>query len=372
MAGETFDEDRQGSPDEFLSHPRWHRFLVAVAGPFMNITLAVLILAFSYMEGIRVPRYPSEPAIVGPVAEKSIAYRAGLRPGDQIVSVRGNAVNTWEEMEIALGTSPRNPIEIEVLRNQERVKLRLDPPARESIDPGSLGFSFTIPRTVVGSIEPDSPALKAGLKEGDEILSVNGRPTKRYEEVKDIIAASKGVSLKVEVRRGDQILQLNITPIEKDGVVMIGFRPEIPSDFEKYSLPEAIRHSIRRNYEYSMLTFKIIGRIFKGSASVRTLSGPLEIAQISGRAARTGSAKFFFGLIGMISLQLGVFNLLPIPILDGGVIALLLVEGIMRRDLSMALKEKIVQVGFVFLILLMGFVVINDLTKIVNFDKLFR
>jgi regulator of sigma E protease len=122
----------------------------------------------------------------------------------------------------------------------------------------------------------------------------------------------------------------------------------------------------------SILTFKIIGRIFRGSASVRTLSGPLEIAQVSGRAARTGNAQFFFGLIGMISLQLGVFNLLPIPILDGGVIALLLIEGIMRRDLSMALKEKIVQVGFVFLILLMGFVVFNDLTKIVNFEKLFR
>jgi len=120
------------------------------------------------------------------------------------------------------------------------------------------------------------------------------------------------------------------------------------------------------------LTFRIIGRILKGSASVRTLSGPIEIARISGSAARTGSARIFFGFLGLVSLQLGVFNLLPIPILDGGVIALLLIEGLIRRDLSLNLKEKIVQAGFVFLILLMGFVVFNDLSKIVTIDRLFR
>jgi len=308
------------------------------------------------------------------VADNSIAYRAGLRSGDRIVSIRGNAVNTWEEMEIALGTSPRDPIEIEVLRNQQRVKLRMDLPPGESIDPFSLGFKFSIPRTVVSSVDPGTPAEGARLKEGDEILLVEG-PNSRgstYEEVLNIITASKGVPLRFQVRRGNEILHLTITPIEMEGRVAIGFHPEIPSEFEKYGLGQALARSIRRNYEWSMLTFKIIGRIIRGSASVRTLSGPLEIAQISGRAARTGSAKVFFGFLGMISLQLGVFNLLPIPILDGGVIALLLIEGVMRRDLSMALKEKIVQVGFVFLILLMGFVVFNDLTKIVNFEKLFR
>jgi regulator of sigma E protease len=141
---------------------------------------------------------------------------------------------------------------------------------------------------------------------------------------------------------------------------------------QKYGLGGAIAQSVRRNYEMSSLTFRIIGRILKGSASVRTLSGPIEIARISGSAARTGSARIFFGFLGLVSLQLGVFNLLPIPILDGGVIALLLVEGLMRRDLSLNLKEKIVQAGFVFLILLMGFVIFNDLSKIVDFNRLFR
>src|SRR5262245_42291964 len=122
----------------------------------------------------------------------------------------------------------------------------------------------------------------------------------------------------------------------------------------------------------SALTFKVIGRIFTGSASVKTISGPLEIARISGSAARTGSLRVFFGFMALVSLQLGVFNLLPIPILDGGVIALLVVESIIARDLSLALQEKIVQVGFVFLILRMGFVLFNDLSKMFSFDKLFR
>jgi len=121
-----------------------------------------------------------------------------------------------------------------------------------------------------------------------------------------------------------------------------------------------------------VMTFQIIGRIFTGSASVKTLSGPIGIAQESGSVARSGNARLFFGFIGLVSLNLGIFNLLPIPILDGGVLALLLVETLIGRDLSLALKEKIVQVGFVFLILLMGLVVFNDLSKVVSFDKIFR
>ncbi len=374
MAGETFDEEQKGAPDEFLSHPRWHRFLVAIAGPFMNISLAVAILTFAYMDGVQVPRYLKEPAIVGPVAENSIAGSAGLKSGDRIVAVRGNLVHNWEDTEIALATAPKEPIEFEVLRNDERLQLRLDLPPRDYIEPTSLGFKFTIPRIIVSTLDLDSPAQKAGLKEGDEILSVKGagKSGRGYDQVLNIISGSKGVPLIFDVRRGSEIIHLTIIPIEKEGRVVIGFHHEIPTDFEKYGLGESIIRSIRRNYEISLLVFKIIGRIITGSASMRTLSGPIEIARISGSAARTGSAKVFFGFLGLISLQLGVFNLLPIPILDGGVIALLLIEGLMRRDLSMALKEKIVQVGFVFLILLMGFAVFNDLSKIVNFDKLFR
>jgi len=394
MAGETFDEERKGAPDEFLSHPKWHRFLVAVSGPFMNILLAVVILTFSYFQGIYVPRYPKEAAIVGPVAANSIAKHAGLQTGDLIVSVHNNPVKTWEDLEIALGTAPRDALNVEVLRNNRTLQLHFDSPSTEQVDPASLGFKFSLPKTIVYAVDTNSPAQKAGLREGDEILSVrgNGKTGSNYDEILNIISESNGIPLNFQVRRLDikhletlkdnlwgaseypngTILNFTITPIEEKGRVVVGFIPDYPTDLEKFGLAGAVAQSIRRNYELSSLTFRIIGRILKGSASVRTLSGPIEIARISGSAARTGSARVFFGFLGLVSLQLGVFNLLPIPILDGGVIALLVIEGLIRRDLSLNLKEKIVQVGFVFLILLMGFVVFNDLSKIIDLNRLFR
>ena len=386
MAGETYEEDRKGSPDEFLSHPKWHRFLVAVAGPFMNIVLAVFILAISYHQGVYTARYPREAAIVGPVAANSIAKRAGLQTGDQVIRVNGNQTKTWEDLEVALGTAPRDALNFEVLRGNRKLQLHLEaPPSKDPIEPALLGFRYSLPKAIVYAVDKDSPANKAGLKAGDEILSVRGkdRTATGYNEILNVISESNGIPLQFEIRRPNKepqrdrlweasadpdskIVYLSITPVEENGRTIIGFVHDYPSDLQKFGLIGALTQSIRRNYELSSLTFKIIGRIIKGSASVRTLSGPIEIARISGSAAKTGSARVFFGFLGFVSLQLGVFNLLPIPILDGGVILLLLIEGLIRRDLSINLKERIVQVGFVFLILLMGFAVFNDISKIID------
>jgi regulator of sigma E protease len=391
MAGETFDEDRKGEPDEFLSHPKWHRFLVAIAGPLMNVLLAIIILSFSYLDGVYAPRYPKEPPIIGPVSAGSIASRAGLQTGDRIITVHRNAIKTWEDMEIALGTAPKDALDVEVLRGARILQLHFDAPKADQVEPGVLGFKFPLARTIVDGLDENMPAQKAGLKDGDEILAVSGRGKTGtdYSQILNIISESKGIPLEFTIRRPDvlpakeeiskgalpfngQVLHFTITPVEDKGRVLVGFYPVYPADLQKFGIIGALVQSVRRNYEMSTLTFRIIGRIFKGSASVKTLSGPIEIARLSGSAARSGSARLFFGFLGLISLQLGVFNLLPIPILDGGVIALLLIEGLIRRDLSLALKEKIVQVGFVFLILLMGFVVFNDLSKIFSIDRIFR
>ena len=391
MAGEAFGEERQGAQDEFLSHPKWHRFLVALAGPAMNVLLAVFIVSFAYMEGIQVPRYLKGPAVVGPVAASSIAQRAGLQSGDRIISVHRTPVTTWEDMEIALATAPKDALEIVAQRGSGQVALKLDPPAAGQVTPTALGIKFTLPATVVSGVTMHSPAQKAGLMPGDEILSVrgNGKSAESYDAILNIISGSKGIPLTFDVWRpkewkqgellstgqarppGERI-ELRIVPEETEGRVLIGFFPEVPTDFEKFGVLGAVRESVKHNYQLAALTFRIVGRIFTGSASVKTISGPLEIARISGDAARTGSVRVFLRLLALISLQLGVFNLLPIPILDGGVIALLVIESVIRRDLSIALKEKIVQVGFVFLILLMGFAVINDLSKVVALDKIFR
>jgi regulator of sigma E protease len=397
MAGEAFDDDRKGSPDEFLSHSRWHRFLVAVSGPFMNVLLAIFIFTLSYyVHGDYVSKYSTEPAIVGPVATNSIAKRAGLETGDRIVSVHNNVIKTWEDLELALATVSKDSLQFEVSRNNRTLPLHFDPPKNEdTITPDILGFKFPRSRTIVLGVNLNTPAQKAGLKEGDEILSVNGngKAGTTFNQILNLISESKGIPLNFKILRPQgkiqrekvwdnaapqkgSILDLVITPVEEKGRVIIGFMPDEPTILQKFGLIGALRHSIRESYGKMLLTFQIIGRIIKGSASIQTISGPVGIAQISGSAASeavtTGSALRFFAILGMISLQLGVFNLLPIPILDGGVIALLLIEGLLRRDLSLKLKEKIIQVGFVFLILLFGFVVFNDISKIVHLDRFFR
>ncbi len=262
---------------------------------------------------------------------------------------------------------------------------------QSELDSATLGFKFTLPKTVVYAVDENSPAHKAGLKEGDEILLVQkqGKIGRDYDQILNIISESKGIPLLFTVRRPvagvrpgasqaqastgqSEILQLRITPIEDKGRVIIGFVPDIPSDVHKFGLAGALAQSLRRNYEMSSLIFRIVGRILKGSASARTLVGPIGIARISGSAARTRSVRVFLGFLALVSLNLGIFNLFPIPILDGGVIALLLIEALIGQDLSLNLKEKITQAGFVFLILLMGLVVFNDLSKIVDFNRLFR
>jgi regulator of sigma E protease len=391
MAGETYDSDREGAPDEFLSHPRWHRFLVAVSGPFMNVLLAVAILAFfNYTQGVIVAKHNNEPAVVGPVEANSIAKNAGLESGDLILSVHGNPVHTWSDLEIALLTAPKGTLKIEVSRDNKTFPLSIPLPDIDQVDTNSLGFRFNRPKTVVYSVEANSPADKAGLQAGDIILSVtgNGKTGNDFSQILNIISESSGIPLDFQVLRvakgtkhdiwdtpdnklPGKTLELIITPIERGGRALIGFSPDYRRDSQKFGFAGAVTESIRQNYERVSLTFRVIGRMLKGSASARNLSGPIGIAQISGEAARTRDIRFFLEFIGFISLQLGIFNLLPIPILDGGMIALLVIEGVIRRDLSLNLKEKIVQVGFVFLILLMGFAVFNDLSKVINFTKIF-
>jgi regulator of sigma E protease len=366
MAGEHYDDELTGSPDEFLSRPKSHRFAVAIAGPAMNIGLAILLLTMNFIVGVQVPAFMSEPAIVGYVVRESPAQEFDLREGDHIVSVAGDPTPTWEDLQLAIATSPGQLLEVEIIRNGESLQKLVRVDENPATGTGFLGVLSAV-HNVISEVQP-GPAEKAGLQAGDAIVKVtDGEKTvELLPEILDLIGASKGTSLEFTVRRGDTTFTMPIVPVEIDGQtrvgMLIGEVPYIETKLERYGPFEALTRSVQRSYQLTLMTVQVVGKLLTGQTSLKVMSGPIEIARYSGQAAAQG-AQALTTFIAFISLQLGIFNLFPIPILDGGMIALILIEAVLRKDLSLKVKERIFQVGFVFLILLMGIVIINDISK---------
>ncbi|HEY2931628.1 MAG TPA: RIP metalloprotease RseP [Acidobacteriota bacterium] len=370
MAGENFDEELTGAEDEFLSRPKSHRMAVAIAGPLMNFLLAIGLLAGNLILGVQIPAYLYEPPIIGAIDPHSPAERAGLRVGDRILSIGNSKTQNWEDVTFATGASARRPLPFRIQRDGKQLTGSITPEPAPDTQLGWIGVGPLFP-SIVGSVEPGSPADRAGLKPRDEIIKVKS-PTREvftFSQARALIAENEGKPLEFTIRRGKETLQKTIIPQKIAGDVRIGYVPEPPPLMtKKFGALDAIRESIQRNYRLTLLTFNIVGKILTGDASIRTISGPIEIARYSGEAARRG-ASIMMEFMAMISLQLGIFNLFPIPILDGGVIFLLLVESLIRRDLSLQVKERIFQIGFIFIILLMGIVLFNDLNKSLTLFK---
>ncbi len=362
MAGENYDEKLTGEVGEFMSHPKLHRFAVAVAGPLMNIGLAFVMVVVSFLIGVPTYRYLHQPAVIGSIEPASPAAQVGLQRQDIIVSIDGDPTATWQDVEILVSMSANQELNLTVEREDIQLQKRLTPVVAKELEVGTIGVTPFIDYTI-SQVQPDTPAARAGLQPGDEILKVvRGTQTAvGFYESLETISSSQGESLLVEVRRGDQIFERTITAAEIDGRWRIGTVVNLVR-VQKHGLLEAIQKSLERNYRLTALTFNVLGRIITGRTSVRTLSGPIEIARYSGRAASTGGIQLL-SFMAFVSLQLGILNLMPIPILDGGVIALLALEGLMRRDISINVKERIFQVSFVFLMVLMAIVIFNDIAK---------
>lgn len=366
MAGENYDESFTGSGDEFLARPKRHRFAVAVAGPLMNIVLAVLLSAATYTLGVRVPTYRSGPAEIGAVADGSPAKAAGIQVRDTIVAIDGDEVSTWQDAEITIATSLGQSLRLTLDRGGNRIDKRvLVTAASERGEIGTIGVEPWIPFIITGTKE-GSPAQAAGLKPGDEIVEVRGENGSVDEPsaISPFVSDREGEPLLFKLRRGEEFLEATIRPAQIDDRVMIGVeRSSLPPfHVEKYGIVESLALSIRRNGEMVLLIGQIFGKIVTGRASLRSMSGPIDIARYSGAAASVGLVPLM-GFMALVSLNLGILNLFPIPVLDGGLIAMLAIEGLIGRDLSMKVKERIFQAGFIFLILLMGVILFNDLSK---------
>jgi regulator of sigma E protease len=360
MAGDTPDDNHPADPAEFLSKPKWQRFLILFAGPAMNLVIAITFMAAISMVGTELPVMK---AVLGEVQPNMPAARAGLQVGDQIVALNGEAVNDFDDLRLVITMHANTPIRVDY-RRAGVIHTTTMTPVRAESEYGPIGRAGILPlvEPLVGRVNPGSPAAKAGLRTGDRIVAANGKPVAQLPQFNEVIEAAKGAPIALQVQRGANVISTTLARVPglDDHDPYRGFYP--PSVIRKLSLVPALQDSVEQNWKMLKYAGTAIGRIFRSEGSVKELSGPISIARISGDMFRRGWMEVI-ALMAMISLQLGVMNLLPIPVLDGGHIAVLLVEGAARRDLSLVAKERIQQLGFALLATLMIVVLYNDVVQ---------
>jgi regulator of sigma E protease len=369
MAGENPMEERQGDPGEFLSKPRWQRFLVAVAGPAMNVLLAIVIMTGVYMVHFETAAFLTGPAVVGWVRQDSSAAKAGIQPGDRIVRIDGVDQPTWDDIFLHVVISPGQSLPVTLERGQQTLRTSVTP---ESVGVermgGNVGWAADRP-ILVDSVDPEMPGAKAGLQAGDEIASLNGTRMCCVEQLLDYLAQNKDKPVRVGILREGKPLELTATPVlntvNGDTRYRLGFQPGDRMIVEKLPFLTAFGQSLEVNKSFSFLFIEVVKKVVERKVSVKQFEGPIGIGRAVGAAAQQPGWLPLLSLTAAISLQLGILNLLPIPILDGGMILLLLIEGAIRRDISMRIKERIYQVAFVFLVMFVGLVIYNDLVKAV-------
>ena len=392
MSGENPTDERSGDPREFMSHSRWHRFLIAIAGPVMNILLAIVLLTIVYRVHYEYPASKDEPAVVGWVERDSPAAKIGVQRGDSIVQIDGVQDPTWGQVVAKGMLSANQPLNVVIRRGSQRLEKRIVPEAVTVNEVGSAGWHPDEP-VVVGSLEHGMPAEKAGIKAGDKIVAMDGQPIISIESMIQSLQQTKDKPVTFAVGRGGQTLSLTIQPVlaatgsvtqnhqgwfdsllrrlgfggaehKTEDHYRIGFTYSPEMKVGSLPLGEAFARSLSENRSNSLMLLDLVGKLVQGKISPKTISGPIGIAQVAGEAAQEKGWTPLIEITAMISLNLGIFNLLPIPIMDGGVILLLFIESLMRRDISLQIKERIYQAAFVFLVLFAVMVIYNDLGKL--------
>jgi len=355
--------------ERFDLRPRYQKFMVGVAGPVMNI-LTALAIPFVGALTVGVPATPSP--MVSQVQQGGAAERAGMKPGDRIVSFDNEANPTWRWMNVVATVKRTQDIPFVVERDGQRVPLAIRPNVIQEggHEIGDLEFlpDLGVQPVVLDRVVDDSPAAQAGLKPGDRIVALDGEPARNAAQVRDYIGRNLG-QVRLTVEREGRRVELTAPERKPDNKTLgVYFQAPPQAPLERVGVGEAASVAVNTNIEILRLTGMALGQVFTGNLAVgEAVGGPIAIAQASYQAAVNYGWGGVFDMLGFLSLNLGIFNLLPIPVLDGGMLFMLLVEGalaIFGMKISMRVRERIQQVGFVFLLLLMGFVIINDVTKL--------
>jgi regulator of sigma E protease len=389
MTGETPDQISGGGdfgpgqnplddPGSFMNHPRWQRMLIGVAGPVFNFILAfvLMLIYFNFINEVPDIRQVK----LEWISPGSAADQAGLKTGDIVTKFDGTASPDYEKFHDLAGDEENKTVPISVDRNGSTIQTVIHLPG--NIDPvhydlSKAGLFVQYGNSPIGieQVSPDSPAERAGLQKGDKILSVDGHQFHTVMPLVDYMQVSNGkpVTLSVE-RNGSTLPPMTVQPYQQDGGWRIGFLWAVPDDVATRSEPMKFSAAAAESKDFcassSLLIVNVLKKLFTHKVSVKQLSGPVGIAVAAGQAVKEPDWSAKFGLAASISLNLGILNLLPFPILDGGLILLLAVESIMRRDINMIVKERIYQAAFVVLVAFFAFIMFNDVSKLQMFNHL--
>jgi regulator of sigma E protease len=363
LAGEKPSSSRTGAPDEFLSKSKWQRCQVLFMGPMMNVLLALVVMTAVLYHGADQPVFEQQPVVIGTVSEESVAANAGLHPGDRLVTIDDHTVNTWHEYAAAIAPKANRSVRLGVLRDGRRLDVIVEPAGRGKYALGYLGIEPAVHPQVM-SLDEGQPASAAGLEIGDVVVAANGVDGITYDGLVAAIRSHADRPLRLSVQRASHRHEMTVVPRERGGRAAIGARFSFYETYrENPGAIEAVRLSAAKNLEWSGLIVATLGGLLTGDTSLAQLMGPVAIADLSGQAAQAGWIPLFT-LMAMLSLNLGLVNLLPIPVLDGGHITMLALEGLARRDVNPKIKNQILRAGAVVLLTVMAVVLFNDLMRL--------
>jgi regulator of sigma E protease len=357
--GDNLSEDTSARGDgrDFVSRPRWQRFLVYLAGPIMNAALTISVLTGFYMVGFAVEASRYDRPIIGAIDAGSPADKAGLVPGDEILSIDDKTLPSWEDAQYHILIRPDTTLKLHVRggAGERDVTLRSEATTAERI--GSIGVH---PLVRIGPVVAGQPAEAAGIKTDDAILAIDGKPVTSFSEIPPIVGGAAGKELAFRIYRDGRTLELKIAPKDTGSGPRVGIGPK--TVLKQFGPAGAFAEAVRWCWDMTKQTFDVIGRLVTARISPKTMMGPLGIAQASGDAARGGPGSLLF-LVAVISLQVGILNLFPLAPLDGGHLAILAIEGVARRDMSPLVKGWIMNAGAAVIFLLIGLVLYSDISK---------
>ena len=384
-ANEETIEAQKADPGALTSHPRWQRIIIGLAGPFANFVLALGLMTVFYMLHNEVPLFEDQAVTLDWVIPGSAAANAGLLPGDQIVGFDSQEHPTWEQIfeHSALDLQSLNhdhSVPLVVERNGQRIPLTLQLaaiPKGQDFALDQIGLLPVIQAypVKVSTVQDKSPALRAGIQPGDLFESIDGHSFHGTESIIAYLQSRKGAPVTLQVNHAGKISTVTVQPTlvevpNEASVWRLGFSGTPPPfRVEQMPLPKAVKASIKFNRANSLLILEVLKRVVTHRMSVDTLSGPIGIAQQTGLAAETPGWEFKIKLMTTISLNLGILNLLPFPILDGGMILFLLIESVIRHDIDVRIKERVYQVAFVLIIVFAAYIIFNDISKLPIFAQ---